>query len=135
MDRYRVIQLSLGLALAAVVVGTVLLAPGGSPRDVPEQIERATPDPTTEEVHFDPTLPIEVDMKVNYSLVMTIDGIRVPEDQVDFSAATGKYVFRPGEAQVVERWSAGRHTVFIEWDTLTGLADPGQFVWRFQIKG
>ncbi|MBT8211767.1 MAG: hypothetical protein KJN71_01345 [Acidimicrobiia bacterium] len=135
MDRYRVIQLSLGLALAVVVVGTVLLAPGGSARVVPTQIESASPDPVTEEVHFDPLLPIEVDMKVNYDLVMTIDGVRVPEDQLTFAEATGIYVFRPGTAQVVERWTTGRHTVVIEWDTLSGLADPGRFAWQFQIKG
>lgn len=135
MDRYRILQLFLGLALALVVIGTVLLAPGGNPREVPAVIESASPDPTTEELHFDPLLPIEVDMRVNYAIVMTIDGERVPEDQLTFTEATGRYVFRPGPAQVVERWDVGRHTITIEWDTISGLADPGRFLWRFQIKG
>ena len=34
---------------------------------------------------------------------------------------------------IVNEWTPGEHTVKVVWDTIDGLADPGEYEWTFRI--
>ena len=75
-----------------------------------------------------------INLEVGYSLELSIDGIRIPNNELTFTQSTGQYRWRPGVGQTVEEWTTGLHSVFIHWDRLAGLPDPGELSWNFRIQ-
>lgn len=130
-NRYRMIYTLLGLALAAIVVGAVVFAPSGRDTPVPEPIESFSPQPG--DIVLRP-LAVEVDMKVGYRIELFLDDVPIPASEIDFTEATGDYVWRPGPGQVFEEWTPGVHNVLVTYDTITGTPDPGRLRWAFRVQ-
>ena len=63
-----------------------------------------------------------------------IDGVSIPQDQVDSILETGRYQFTPGPGKVIERWSPGDHTVVASWNGGPGSVDSGTLVWTFDVQ-
>lgn len=128
---YRLIFLGLGLALIAVIVGAVLLAPGGEPTELPDAVERFSPaDGATV---LEQTTVI-LDLAPGYGATFTIDGIVVPEDEVIFTEVTGRHEFIPGPGKAIESWTTGFHVVEARWDRVSGFPDPGAMTWTFRVS-
>lgn len=129
--RYRVILLTLGVALAAVVVFAVVLAPGGTATRLPAQIEQISP---VDGAIVLRQLDLNVDMVVGYEIELAVDGISIPQAEVAFEPSTGTASWRPGPGSVIAEWTPGVHTVRITWDTVAGLPDPGEWTWSFRVQ-
>ena len=126
---YRVIFLALGLALIGVIVFAVILSPEGDPAGLPPQIERIAPaDGDTVQRQTS----LVVDMESGYSIVLTVDGVQIPESEIQVTEATGRYQWTPGPTSPFSEWSPGVHAVFIEWERRTGVTDPGSYRWTFR---
>lgn len=129
--RYRIILSILGLLLGVLVVGAVILAPSGDVTELPGALERFSP---ADGAIVQRQTALEVDLRAGYSLTLVIDGVTIPAEDIDFTEATGKYVFRPGPDKVITEWLPGFHIVEISFDRAIGLPDPGSLRWSFRIQ-
>ncbi len=126
---YRLVYAGLGLALVAVVaLGLAFGSAGGEPDPLPAPLEDLSPRPgdSVQRLH-----PIEVKMRPGYDLVLSIDGIRIPEAELVTVEATGVHAWQPGPGRLFEQWTRGEHTVRITWNTSAGLSDAGDYTWTF----
>ncbi|HEX4979530.1 MAG TPA: hypothetical protein VFV35_05650 [Acidimicrobiales bacterium] len=89
-------------------------------------ILRVFPQPSTVALRQD---AIGADLAFGYSAVLSIDDVRIPEDQVDVVAGINRWSFTPGEGKEIEELAEGRHCASIEYltPTLTSstLVPPG----------
>lgn len=131
MNRYRIILALLGLALATVVVGAIGFAPSGTPAVVPDAIEGFSPADGSTVLR---QIAIELDFPVDYEIALRVDGIAIPADEIEFTAATGRYTWRPGPGKTVSELAPGIHTVRVRWDRTLGLPDPGEYQWSFRTQ-
>ena len=129
--RYRLIYLGLGLALTAVVVFAILLTPDSPSPALPEPVERVAPESGA---IVQRQTSLLIDMGVGYDIVLTVDGVVIPADEIDFTAATGIYRWTPGPESVYGDWTPGLHAVEIEWRRISGFADPGAYRWSFRVQ-
>jgi hypothetical protein len=128
---YRVILLLLGIAFIAVVVGAVLLAPQGSPSELPSAVNRIEPG-DGELVFGQPS--VVLDLAPGYRAELVIDGIPIPADEVLWMAATGLHVFDPGPGKAIQGWTPGFHLIEAQWEGAPGQPDPGNLTWTFRVQ-
>lgn len=131
VNRYRITYTLLGLALAAVAIGTVVFAPSGRPTDVPAVVESYSP---TNESTVLRQIQVEIDLPVDYDIVMVVDGVTIPATEISEVPETGKFTWRPGDTTIIPEWSVGIHTVWVRWDRSRGLPDPGEWSWSFRVQ-
>ena len=131
MNRYRITYTLLGLALAAVAIGAVVFAPSGGLTEVPETLESYSP---ANEATVLRQIQVEIDLPVNYEIVLVVDGVTIPSAEINSTEQTGKFTWRPGETTIIPEWSVGLHTVWVRWDRTTGLPDPGEWIWTFRVQ-
>lgn len=129
--RYRLIYTLLGLAFAVLVVATILFAPRGEEARLPEAVERIAPGDG--DLVFR-NVVIVLDMKVGYRADLFVDGIAIPQSEVEFVEPLGTYRWEPGPGQVLTEWVPGLHVIDASWDTMTGLPDPGSLKWSFRVS-
>ena len=131
MNRYRITFTLLGLALAAVAIGAVVFAPSGTESTPPELLESYSPlDDATVLRQID----IEIDLPVNYQIDLVVDGVPIPNEEIDVVEETGKFTWRPGPTTIIPEWTAGLHTIWVRWDRVSGLPDPGEWIWTFRVQ-
>ncbi len=74
---------------------------------------------------------IIVDVPVGYEIVLIVDNYIIPSQEILFQDAIGLATWRPGPNKSFESWTAGKHTVVVQWSKTTGLPDVGEFSWIF----
>ena len=131
VNRYRLIYTFLGIALALVAVGAVVFAPSGGIAEIPEALESYSPAAESTVLR---QIDIEIDLPVNYEIVLVVDGVTVPDAEIASVEQTGKFTWRPGPTTIIPEWSPGLHTVWVRWDTIAGLPDPGEWIWTFRVQ-
>lgn len=131
MNRYRLTFTLLGLALAAVAIGAVVFAPTGQPNEPPSIVEGYSP--ANESTVLRQT-GIQIDLPVNYSITLVIDGVGIPEDEIQVTPETGRFVWRPSGDTIIPEFNPGIHTVWARWDTVRGVPDPGEWSWSFRVQ-
>ena len=119
----RPLLLLLTLALAALVVLTIVLRPRGDESPLPAPLQGVFPLPGDAVAR---QTAIEVDLPGGYLIRFYADGEAVPEDEVTGVESTGRWRWQPGEG-----WEGGEHVVRIEWDRSVGRPDPGSYEWAF----
>lgn len=131
-SRSRLVLLGLTLALAALVALVVVIYPEGEDGGLPNPLEELFPRPGDAVVR---QTAIEVDLPVGYDLDLYVDGRRIPDSEIGFTAPTGVWIWQPAPGRSFDQWSAGEHTVLITWDRVEGGGpDPGEFEWSFRIQ-
>jgi hypothetical protein len=128
---YRIVYAMLGVALAVVIGGAILLVPGGEPQELPQAVEKYAPqdgDLVTQPIK------VVLDLTANYAASFVIDGILIPEEDVDSIVATGRHQFEPAPGKAIERWTPGEHTVVATWMGGPGSLDSGTVVWTFRVS-
>ena len=131
MNRYRLTFTLLGLALAAVVLGAIILAPSGRPTAVPEVLESYSPEDQSTVLR---QTQVQIDLPVDYEIVLVVDGVTIPNAEIDRVPETGRFTWRPDETTIIPAWTPGIHTVWVRWDRVTGLPDPGEWTWIFRVQ-
>jgi hypothetical protein len=77
---------------------------------------------------------IAIDLAAGYTCVLTIDGIRIPEDQVDHIVGLNRFSFTPGKDKAIEELRAGRLGAKAElWDTTIPDAPHRTYSWNFEV--
>ncbi|MEX0663535.1 MAG: hypothetical protein WD598_02045 [Acidimicrobiia bacterium] len=121
-----------GLLAAAVSLGAIAINSadttrvGEEPRDAIDSVN-----PAPGEILQD---AITADLRNTFTGVLVIDGIEVPEDQVDRVEPLGQVSFRPGPGKDVARFSPGVHTVVVLfWEQgKERPASPEAYSWTFR---
>ena len=128
---YRVTFTILAVILLAIIGGSVLLIPAGDPNELPDAVERYSPQEG--DIAINPVKVI-IDLKPNYDARFVIDGISIPVDEMDSIIETGRHQYEPGPDKVIERWSPGDHTVVATWIGGQNNTDVGTLVWAFRVQ-
>ncbi len=80
---------------------------------------------------------VTVDLADQYTGVLVIDGIEIPEDQLDRVVGIQTVSFRPGPDKVISRFRAGENQVVVKyWEgrLVDRPANPYSFSWSFVAK-
>ncbi len=85
---YRITYTLLGLALAAIIAGAVFLIPSGDPTTLPDAVDSFSP--ADGDIVVRP-VKVVLDLAPNYRAQFIIDGVVIPDDQVDSIRFLGQY--------------------------------------------
>lgn len=98
---------------------------------LPSAVESVSPEPGTQ---ADRRITVTVDLRDGLTGVLEIDGLRLPEDQLDYIAPQGIISFQPGPDQELSSFEPGEHTVRVLYWKATEAepADPDSYGWRFR---
>lgn len=131
---WRVAVVAIGL-FAILNLGAILIAnsdttPGGN-ATLPTDIESISPEKGALAGLVD---DVTVDLRDNYTGVLVIDGVEIPEDQLSRVAELGIISFRPGADKDISRFRAGENTVeVLYWPRTKARPDnPFRYSWRFR---
>jgi hypothetical protein len=131
---WRVAILAIGL-VAVLNLGVILAAnsdttPGGK-ASLPTDIESISPANGALAGLVD---DVTVNLADSYTGVLVIDGVEIPEDQLDRVEELGVITFRPGADKEFSRFRAGDNTVeVLYWLRTKPRPDkPARFGWRFR---
>ncbi len=128
---YRLIYGGIGLTILAIVLLTWAFAPSGIQPDYPPGLERVSP--SNGETVLTQGL-IEVDLEPNYRLRLNIDGLDIPQDQVNsVGGGTGIHLWSPGPGRAFSSWTPGEHVVTVEFFNPTGVGG-GTYTWSFRTQ-
>jgi len=123
------------LVIAVLNLGVILLANSdtsvdGRPR-LPNDIETISPERGEITGLVD---DVAVDLLDNLTGVLVIDGVEIPEDQLDRVEELGLITFRPGPDKELTRFRTGDNTVVVlYWPrTKSRPVDPASYGWRFR---
>jgi hypothetical protein len=106
-------------------------APSG-PKALPADIEAVNPEPNELTGVID---TVSVDLADRYSGVLVIDGIEIPEDELDRVVGIQTISFRPGPDKAISRFRAGTNDVVVKyWNgrLQDRPAKPFSYSWRFR---
>ena len=131
MNRYRLTFTVLGLALAAVVLGAIIFAPSGNPAEPPDVLESYSPANGATVLR---QTQVQIDLPVDYQIVLVVDGVAIPDAEIDKTPEIGRFTWRPGETTIIPELTPGFHTVWVRWDRVNGLPDPGEWRWTFRVQ-
>lgn len=127
---YRIVYVGLGLLVVAAITLGMVFAREGEPIDLPGPLESVSPEPGSTVIR---QAVVEVDLEIGYEADIYVNGFLVPE--ATFVPATGVYRWAPGPASLLmDDWVPGDHTVRVEWRSVTGPPDFGQFEWTFRVQ-
>lgn len=128
---YRVAYTSLAVVLLVIIGASILFIPSGDPEVLPSAVERYAPHDG--DIVINP-VKVLIDVQPNYAVRFVIDGITIPESDVDAIVQTGRYQFEPGPGKIIERWTPGEHTVVATWIGGPADSDSGTLVWTFRLQ-
>jgi hypothetical protein len=129
------------IAVAVLVVfnlGVILLNESDTSQtgtaSLPADIEAVNPEPGSLTGLVD---NVSVDLADRYTGVLLIDGVEIPEDQLERVVGIQTVTFRPGPGKVISRFRAGANTVVVKyWDgrLQDRPARPFSYSWTFQAS-
>jgi hypothetical protein len=77
---------------------------------------------------------VVVDLDPTYTGVLSIDGHRLPEDQLSRISGLNRVAFAPGDGKDIVRFAAGRHKATVEfWLTAVPNSTHRYFSWNFEV--
>lgn len=128
------------VAVAVLVVinlGIILLANSDTTpptrKNLPSDVESVRPEAGSVVRLQD---EVSVDLRDGLTGVLVINGVEIPEDQLQRVPAIGIVTFRPGIDKEFERWKAGDVGVrVLFWNaTKDRPDDPGSYSWSFRAS-
>jgi len=126
----------LGALLLVANLGILLLANAdtseSSLRPLPNDIESISPERGELTGLVD---TITVDLRDDMTGVLVVDGIEIPEDQLERVVGLQQVIFRPGPGKDVPRFRAGDNSVVVKYwrgRLQDRPADPYSFGWTFR---
>ena len=127
-------------AIAILVAGVVLVigfqvANVGEPDDAVvvsgDAVDALVPRPESEILRQE---PVGVDLAVGYLAALAVNGIEIPDDQLQVNAPLGEYLFEVGEGKAIEDFIAGENCVTATyWRVSETRNDGRQVTWCFEV--
>jgi len=125
-----------GGLLVALNLGVLLLSNSDTSttqRTLPSAIESVSPEPGSVRPLQD---AVSVDLRDGLTGVLVINGVEIPEDQLERGEALGIVTFRPGPDREFTRWSAGDVPVQVLYWSATEDRPPAPdtYSWSFRAS-
>lgn len=80
---------------------------------------------------------IGIDLQLGWTAVLTINGVRIPEDEHRVNGPENQYYFQPGDGKVIEELAPGdvvvSATIWRPVDGQTEEAGSRSVTWRFRV--
>jgi hypothetical protein len=77
---------------------------------------------------------IGIDLQTGYNASLAVNGVALPEDQVDRIAAFNQVLFQPGPGKAFEAWPAGRNCIVATYYKYeTGPTQSSSLTWCFSV--
>lgn len=140
MTRDRLVYGGLAALLVAVVlVAVVLNSSIDEPAPRSEVLESVQPAPGS---LVPPQATVIIDVPNDYEIelfieVFTSEGarwVRIPGSEINATlASTGQYSWQPDPSHFIQEWIPGNQRMRVRWDTISGLPDPGEYIWSFRV--
>jgi hypothetical protein len=127
------VTLLLVLNLGIVLLNESDTSPQGE-QALPVDVEAISPEPNQ---ITGPVDTVIVDLGDQYTGVLVVDGIEIPEDQLERQVGIQTVSFRPGPDKAISRFRAGENDVVVKyWNgrLQDRPAKPYSFSWSFQVK-
>ena len=126
------------VVLVVVNLGIVLLNESDTtqtgPKALPADVEAVNPTPNSLTGLVD---DVSADLADRYTGVLVIDGVEIPEDQLERVVGIQTVSFRPGPDKIISRFRAGVNTVTVKyWDgrLQDRPASPFSYTWSFRAS-
>lgn len=111
------------------VAGFVIGSRNTAPPTLPSAVQSVYPIPGT---LSRPIETIQANLDDLYTGVLILDGVEIPEDQLQREVPLGIVSFRPGKNKEIERLDAGFHRVEVEyWPQEQTRAQSKIYTWTF----
>ena len=119
------------LNLGVILLSNTQTSPNGNALPLPVAIESINPERGALTGLVD---DVTVDLRNDLTGVLVLDGIEIPEDQLDRVPELGEVSFRPGPGKELTRFEVGENTVVVKYwpRTKARPANPPSFGWRFR---
>ncbi len=132
------VAIVLGVVLLVLNLGVILLATADTSekgrRPLPNDIESINPERGELTGLVD---TVTVNLRDDMTGVLVVDGIEIPEDQLDRVVGLQVVSFRPGPGKEIPRFRAGDNTVLVRYwrgRLQDRPADPFTFGWSFRAS-
>lgn len=79
---------------------------------------------------------IGIDLTIGHEAVLEIQGVEIPDDQLDRNAPLNQVYFQPGEGKIIEEFAPGPvSATAIIWNELDGETreEGHSFTWTFRV--
>ncbi len=128
--RFAVILAAIG---CVVGMGWTLTLHEDPPAPDDIAIEQVTPPAASEAVPGQ--TPVIVDLAFGFSMELSIDGVRVPQEQIVEVDSLGQFTFSPGPGKFTERFTNGKHIAQIVYWPKVGsrTTDASVYQWQFNV--
>ncbi|HEX9504583.1 MAG TPA: hypothetical protein VGA62_01135 [Acidimicrobiia bacterium] len=125
-----VVGLLVVLNLGVVLLNSADTSPGGHP-SLPETVQSISPERGSLTTLID---TVSVDLRDDLTGVLLIDGIEIPEDQLNRVVELGEVGFRPGPGKELVRLRTGDNTVVVLYwrQGKPRPKHPASFGWTFR---
>lgn len=129
------VAITVGVLLVVVNLGAVLLNESDTSRTgraYPNAIDAVSPEPGD---LIRPLDTITADLRDDLTGVLVIDGVEVPEDQLERVVPLGQVSFRPGPGHDLTKFLPGSHTVAVLFwpQGKDRPTTPGSYSWSFSV--
>ena len=132
------VAIVVGAVLLVLNLGVILLSTAdttqGGRRALPNDVESIAPERGELTGLVD---TVSVDLRDDMTGVLVIDGVEIPEDQLERVVGLQVVSFRPGPGQEIPRFRAGDNTVVVEYwrgRLQDRPANPYTFGWTFRAS-
>ncbi len=127
-----VISVLLAFSAAAMYVAFTEHDDSPNPRLRPQAIRAVSPLPSSLQLR---QTEIFVELDPKFTGALTVNGIPVPDDQLDVIEGLNRYAFTPGEGKEIEELPPGRACVAVDYVPVEqAAAEGGSYRWCFNVS-
>ncbi len=128
-----VISVLLAFSVAAMYVAFTEHDESPNPRLRPQAIRAESPLPASLQLR---QTEIFVELTPQFTGALTINGIPVPDDQLDVIEGLNRYAFTPGEGKEIEALPPGRACAEVDYMPVEGAeaSSGGSYRWCFTVS-
>lgn len=128
-----VMSVLLAFALASLYVAFSEHDESPNPRLRPSAVRTVSPLPASLQLR---QTEIFVELAPQFTAALTVNGIPVPDDQLDVIEGLNRYSFTPGEGKEIERLPPGRACAVVDYTPVAGAegATGGSYRWCFNVS-
>lgn len=126
-----VMSVLLAFALAAMYVAFTEHDDSPNPRLRPQAIRAVSPLPASLQLR---QTEIFVELAPEFTGALTVNGIPVPDDQLDVIRGLNRYAFTPGQGKEIEALPPGRACAVVDYTSVDPSAPGGSYRWCFNVS-
>ena len=133
LTRRRVVSsLLLAVAFAGIYTAFVMHDDTPNPKLRPAAVTAVSPEPASLQLR---QTEIFVELATTYRGALSVNGIPIPDDQLDVIDGLNRYSYTPGAGKEIDELPPGRTCAEVSFRQVTNeSAEPGVYRWCFNVS-